>query len=81
MAERLIVNVKGEVCAQRWLWIEDFRAWLPMTAPVAFEGEWPEFPDVISFKRVLLKTYSAFHGLDARVEDRDLQDRDEELDG
>lgn len=45
--------------AQRWVWMEDWRSWIPFAFPLSFRGDFGWFPDVLNVKKTLLAEVSS----------------------
>ena len=60
MEEALVVE-QGVVKAQRWVWLDDMRSWLPVNIPISHRGTFPHYPDVKSAKDELLQTVSTLY--------------------
>ena len=64
--ECLLVATEGSYCqgvvkAQRWVWLDDMRSWLPVNIPISHRGTFPHYPDVKSAKDELLQTVSTLY--------------------
>ena len=59
--EEVLVVEQGVVKAQRWVWLDDMRSWLPVNIPISHRGAFPHYPDVKSAKDELLSTVSTLY--------------------